>query len=274
MSASPFSIITPSFNVRSLLLHCLASVAAQECREFEHIVVDGASTDGTVEVLSSWAGHPVRWVSEPDSGQSQALNKGFALARGDVIGWLNADDLYEPWTVQRVLHHFDACEGLEVLYGLAIVIDAEGNFVRLAPQPRPNITDLYQYTNFLHQPAVFFRRSVVERFGGIDETLEYAMDYDFWLRIGRHVRAKFVPEVLARIRFRPGAKMDDPGWRTHYRASRRLYLKHGGRRFSPMLVERALNRCVEHPIFTMSWPLRKLLWKLMRVPWGQPLRMR
>jgi glycosyltransferase involved in cell wall biosynthesis len=274
MSAPAFSIVTPSFNVRPFLQECLGSVAVQDSRSFEHIVVDGASTDGSVELLSSWKGHAVRWISEPDRGQSHAVNKGFAMANGEIIGWLNADDLYEPWTVRRVVHHFDACEGLEVLYGLAIVIDAVGNFVRLAPQPRPAITDLYQFTNFLHQPAVFFRRSVVERFGGIDETLEYAMDYDFWLRIGRHVRAKFVPEVLARIRFRPGAKMDDPGWRTHYRASRRLYLKHGGRRFSPMLVDRVLNRWVEYPVFMLSWPLRKLVWRMMRVPWGQPLRTR
>jgi glycosyltransferase involved in cell wall biosynthesis len=268
------SIVTPTLNLRRYLEPCLESVAAQDSREFEHIVVDGASTDGTVELLSHWGKHEIRWVSEPDTGQSQALNKGFAMVRGDIIGWLNADDLYEPWTVRSVLHSFRTCEKLELLYGLAMVINADGAFVRVASQPRPNITDLYRFTNFLHQPAVFFRRSVVEKFGGIDETLEYAMDYDFWLRIGRHVEAKFVPAILARIRFRPGAKMDDPGWRTHYRASRRLYLKHGGRRFSPMLVERILNRFVEYPVYMLAWPVRKVLWRLMGVPWGQPLRMR
>jgi glycosyltransferase involved in cell wall biosynthesis len=273
MATPRLSIVTPSFNVRPFLRECLASVAAQESRDFEHIVVDGASTDGTVELLSSWNGHAVRWVSEPDGGQSQALNKGFAMATGQVIGWLNADDLYEPWTAQRVLQHFEASEQLEFLYGLAVVIDTAGGFVRVAPQPRAQIADLYRFTNFIHQPAAFFRRSVVERFGGVDESLHYALDYDFWLRIGRHVHAEFVPEVLARIRQRPGSKMDDPGWRRFYHEMRRCYLRHGGRRFSPMLVDRALNRWLEYPMFMVSWPFRRLLWRLMGVPWGQPLRM-
>jgi glycosyltransferase involved in cell wall biosynthesis len=274
MGAPALSIVTPSFNVRPFLEECLRSVAAQDSREFEHIVVDGASTDGSVELLSSWARHVVRWVSEPDRGQSNAVNKGFAMARGEILGWLNADDLYEPWTVRHVLQHFGSDDALDLLYGLAIVVDADGGFLRVAPQPRTEIADLYRFTNFLHQPAVFFRRSVIERFGGIDESLEYAMDYDFWLRIARQVKSRFVPDVLARIRFRPGAKMDDPGWRTHYRVSRRLFLKHGGKPFSPMLIERLLNRWIEYPVFMFSWPFRRLLWRLMDVPWGQALRTR
>lgn len=274
MAVPTFSIVTPSFNVRPFLWQCLSSVAAQDCRDFEHIVVDGASTDGTVELLHSWQEYPIRWVSETDSGQSQALNKGFAMAQGEVIGWLNADDLYEPWTIAGVLHHFQADPRLDLLYGLALVVDGDGRFVRVAPQPRERMTDLYRFPNFLHQPAVFFRRSLFDRFGFLDESLYFALDYEYWLRIGRHVTARFEPEIYARIRQRPGSKMADPGWRKFWREMRRCYLHHGGRRFSPMLLEHVLNRTIEYPIFMLTWPLRKLLWKLMDVPWGQPLRMR
>jgi len=274
MSQLSLSIVTPSLNVRSHLQECLVSVAQQERRDFEHIVIDGGSTDGTVELLASWSLHPLHWISEPDRGQAHAINKGFAMATGEVVAWLNADDLYEPWTVRRVLHHFEASEGLEFLYGLAIVIDAGGAFVRVAPQPRPKLTDLYRFSPFLHQPAVFFRRSLLDRFGLLDESLFFALDYEYWLRIGRNVRATFVPEVLARLRQRPSSKMADPGWRRFYREMRQCYLRHGGRRFSPMLLERWVNRVVEYPTYMLTWPARRLLWKLMDVRWGDPFRMR
>jgi glycosyltransferase involved in cell wall biosynthesis len=274
MDQLTLSIVTPTLNVGRYLEACLGSVAAQECTNFEHIVVDGGSMDGTVGLLSSWDAHPVRWVSEPDRGQGHAINKGFAMARGDIVAWLNADDLYEPWTVRRVVHHFESSKELEFLYGLAIVIDASGAFVRVAPQPRPQLTDLYRFSPFLHQPAVFFRRSLVERFGPLDESLIYAMDYEYWLRVGREVRARFEPEVFACIRQRPNSKMADPGWRRFYREMRRCYLRHGGRRFSPMLLERWLNRTVEYPVYMLAWPVRKVLWKLMGLSWGEPFRMR
>jgi glycosyltransferase involved in cell wall biosynthesis len=274
MNRLSLSIVTPSLNVQPHLEACLASVASQDRADFEHIVVDGGSTDGTVELLSSWKAHPLRWVSEPDRGQAHAINKGFAMAQGDILAWLNADDLYEPWTVRRVLHHFESTQELDFLYGLAVVIDANGAFVRVAPQPRPQLSDLYRFSPFLHQPAVFFRRSVLDRFGFLDEALYFAMDYEYWLRVGRDVSALFVPELLARIRQRPGSKMADPGWRRFYREMRRCYLRHGGRRFSPMLLERWLNRGLEYPVYMLTWPLRKILWKLMDVPWGRPFRMR
>jgi glycosyltransferase involved in cell wall biosynthesis len=274
MSGLSLSIITPSLNVRSHLEACLRSVAEQVRKDHEHIVIDGGSTDGSVKLLASWKAHPLRWVSEPDRGQAHAINKGFAMAQGDILAWLNADDLYEPWSVQRVLHHFEGSETLEFLYGLALIIDADGKFVRVAPQPRTRLTDLYRFAPFLHQPAVFFRRSLLDRFGFLDESLVFAMDYDYWLRVGRDVHALFVPELLARIRQRSGSKMADPGWRRFYRELRRCYLRHGGRRFSPMLLERWLNRGIEYPVYMLTWPLRKILWRLMGVGWGEPFRMR
>jgi glycosyltransferase involved in cell wall biosynthesis len=274
MTAPAFSVVTPSLNVRPFLERCLASIAAQESRDFEHIVVDGGSTDGTLDLLAGWRGHRLRWISEPDGGQAQALNRGFAMAGGEIVGWLNADDLYEPWTIARVIERFRTYPELDLLYGLALVVDGEGRFLRVASLPRPRITDLYLFSNFLHQPAVFFRRSLFERFGFLDESLHFALDYEYWLRVGRHVTARFEPEVLARLRLRPGSKMADPGWRNFWREMRACYLRHGGRRFSPMLVERWLNRGVDYPVFMLAWPLRRLLWKLMDVPWGQPLRMR
>jgi len=267
------SVVTPSFNVRPFLAECLASVASQTMTDFEHLVMDGGSTDGTVELLEAWSGHHVDWVSEPDRGQSHAVNKGLDRARGNIVAWLNGDDLYEPWALARVAELFARDGELDLIYGFALMIDAEGRVVRMARHPRPRLEDIYLFTPFLHQPSVFFRRRVVDRFGGLDEGLHYAMDYEYWLRIGRNVKALFAPEIFSRIRHRPGSKMDDPGFRAHYRAMRKLYLANGGRRFSPMLLERLLDRIVAYPAFMASWPLRRLLWKAMGVPWGEPLRL-
>ncbi len=252
----------------------LQSVANQQLRSFEHIVMDGGSDDGTVELLTRWNRYPLRWTCEPDRGQAHAVNKAVSLARGEVIAWLNADDLYEPWTLSRVSAHFTGNPTLDLIYGFALIIDERGEVVRLARHPRPNFTDIYRFTPFLHQPAVFFRRRVYERFGPLREDLDLTMDYEYWLRIGRGVTARFVPEILARIRHRAGAKMDDPGFKRFYREMWPLFRSHGGRLLSPMLLDRLLERWIEYPAFMASWPLRKLLWRAMGVPWGTPLRLR
>lgn len=199
------SILTPSYQQGMYIEQTLRSVEEQGLGDrLEHLVIDGGSTDGTLEVLERYSPR-VRWVSESDRGQAHAVNKGIAASHGRILGWLNSDDLYEPGAVAHALRLFELHPDVDVLYGDAIHIDAEGRFLESYPTRDWDYEALEQ-TCYLSQPAVFFRRSVPERFGGLDEALRYCMDYEYWLRIGEHVRFLRVPRRLAATRLHEAAK--------------------------------------------------------------------
>jgi glycosyltransferase involved in cell wall biosynthesis len=199
------SVVTPSFNQAEFIGRTLASVAGQGGIAIEHIVVDGGSTDATVDVLRAWQ-HPLRWTSRPDRGQAHAVNLGIAGSDGDVIGWLNSDDVYYPGAVQTVARIFERRPEVDVVYGMADHIDAADR--RIEPYPtEPWDPRALRDRCFLCQPAVFFRRRVTEAFGPLDETLNYCMDYEYWLRLaGKGARFEYVPTRLAGSRLHPGTK--------------------------------------------------------------------
>jgi glycosyltransferase involved in cell wall biosynthesis len=190
------SIVTPSYNQAEFIGHTLRSVAAQDITGLEHLVMDGGSTDGTVEVLREFR-PAVRWLSERDRGQTDALNKGIRASSGEIIGWLNSDDVYYPGAVARVLEVFAQHPDVDVVYGMADHIDREGVAFEGYPTEAWNLHRLEE-TCFICQPALFFRRSVVERFGLPDEALHYCMDYEYWLRLGmRGARFFYLEQKLA-----------------------------------------------------------------------------
>jgi glycosyltransferase involved in cell wall biosynthesis len=173
------SVITPCLNARDWLERCLDSVAAQTYPHVEHIVVDGASTDGTVELLRS---REVRFISEPDSGQTNAINKGFRLARGDVLGWLNADDALRPDAVERVANAFRENPSAGWTYGRCRV-ERDGESELSLPPPRHIRRTTLEFGNLLTQPGFFLTRWALDKVGGLDESFDLAMDYDLWLRL-------------------------------------------------------------------------------------------
>ncbi len=190
------SIVTPSYNQGRFIERTLQSVAGQTGAEIEHVVFDGGSSDETVEVLKRY-GDGVCWVSEKDKGQAHAVNKGICATDGHIIGWLNSDDIYYPGAVAQVVRYFERHPQMEVVYGMADHID-------LADQPfetyptEPWDFDRLKETCFICQPALFFRRRVVEQYGLLDDTLNYCMDYEYWLRLGRAgVRFGYLEEKLA-----------------------------------------------------------------------------
>lgn len=228
------SIVTPSLNQARYLPEALASVRAQTYSPIEHIVVDGDSTDETPDLLAA-AG--VVWTSEPDRGQSHALNKGFARAKGDVFGWLNADDAYEPGAVAQAVDAL-ASTGAGLVYADVTRVNDDGHNPRRIPS-RPQF-DLWTELNLgcgIYSPAVFFTREAFESAGGIDESLHLTMDYDLWLRIGKSFGVEYVDAVWGIQRIHDEAKTKRADfWPERLTVSRR----HGGRLVSPLLVRRYL----------------------------------
>jgi len=225
------SIVTPTLNAQRYLAECLHSVQTQDWHEVEHLVVDGGSTDATEQLVRSSG---ATWISRPGLNQTAAINVGIHLARGELVAWLNSDDVYAPGCLRFVATRF-ACEpDLHVLIGDCDVIDADGKLLRrLSPGPY-DYARLLRNGNSVAQPAVFLRRSVFEQVGYLDETLEFGMDYDLWLRL-RGLHVAYTPRVLASFRWHSGSKTAnnlDANWAEALRIVRQ---RHGGD-WTPALV--------------------------------------
>ncbi|MCX6906806.1 MAG: glycosyltransferase family 2 protein [Verrucomicrobia bacterium] len=200
------SIVTPSFNQGPYIEQCIRSVLDQDYPDVEHIIFDGGSKDGTVEVLRRYENRGVRWTSEPDKGQSDAINKGFRAATGDIIGWLNSDDWYARGAFRVVLDYFRDHPEVDFVYGNNFFTDAQGRMIRLV-HAMPYKWEWLLYTGLLiPQPGVFMRRRVLEECGLLDVDLHIVMDYEWWLRIAPKYPPHFINRYLAYFRLHPASK--------------------------------------------------------------------
>lgn len=200
------SIITPSLNQGEFLLATLQSVAAQDYPHVEHIVLDGGSTDDSVDLLRTWAAnHPLRWSSSPDSGQSSAISRGVEMATGGVVAWLNSDDIYlDSSVISDIMECFEG--GALAVTGAGWYISATGQRLRHIPV----YTDRLDYRTLRHvdwilQPATFFRRDVFLNYG-LDTTLTYAFDWDLFIRMSRHIEFTAIDRDVAGYRLHPSGK--------------------------------------------------------------------
>jgi glycosyltransferase involved in cell wall biosynthesis len=209
------SVITPSLNQHHFLPRTAASILSQSGPfDLEWLVIDAGSTDGTLEFLrtSSQSDPRIHFTSEPDAGQSDALNKGFPRATGDILAWLNADDLYLRGALEKVSRAFTDDPNLQWLIGRCQIIDADDRVIRSSITRYKNrLLDRFSYRgllreNCISQPAVFFRRSFLSDVGPLDTTLHYSMDYDLWLRMARSSPPRILPDTLASFRFHPQSK--------------------------------------------------------------------
>jgi len=205
------SIVTPSYNQAPFIERTLLSVLGQDHPDLEYIVMDGGSTDGTVDILAKYAGRIV-WESAKDRGQSDAINKGLRIATGEIVAYLNADDTYEPRAISRVVEFFREHPDTQWLYGRCRIVDETDREIRKPITVYKNLASRrYSYRkllteNFVPQPATFWRKALLAEVGYFEEDEYWCMDYDYWLRIGRQYGAGVIRAYLARFRHYPRSK--------------------------------------------------------------------
>jgi glycosyltransferase involved in cell wall biosynthesis len=205
------SIVTPSYNQASFLEETIRSVLLQGYPNLEYVVIDGGSSDQSVEVLRRYEPWLEYWVSEPDRGQAHAINKGFAYATGQIFAWLNSDDVYEPGALQRIAAHFARNPACKLVYGDGWYIDLDGQKTNRCVWIQPFDRQRYLTFNSILQPAAFWRRSLWESTGPLDARYHYAMDWEWLIRATESTEPHYLPVELARWRIGPEIKTRSGG---------------------------------------------------------------
>ena len=248
------SIVTPSFNHAQFIEATMRSVLTQDYPNIEYLVVDGGSNDGTVDVIKKYEDKLAWWVSEKDKGQTDAINKGFNRAKGDIFAWLNSDDTYQPGAVSAAVKYMQEHPDVGMVYGDCNFIDEHGNVIGKFNSAQTDYRLLRQGYVHIPQQTMFFRRELWEQVGPLDPSFYFAMDYDLWTRIAAHAQIKYVPQTWANFRLHTSGKTiiaDDRCWpemiRVHYRD--------GGSIFSVIVAKYYIRKLIA-PIW--NWRRRKM----------------
>lgn len=200
------SVVMPSYNQAAYLEAAIRSVLDQDHPRVELIVVDGGSTDGSAAIIERYADRLAWWVSEPDNGQAAAINRGFTECRGDILCWLNSDDLLRPGALRRVAEQLDAGD-VQWLIGASEAIDADGKMQGLVLPHAPSLVGFFDWgAHGFIQPSVFWNRAMWEQAGPLDEHLHFGMDLDLWLRMYWVTQPRVVDEVYSAHRLHDQAK--------------------------------------------------------------------
>ena len=199
------TIVTPCLNAAPFIARTVESVLNQDYPHIEYIVMDGGSSDGTVDVLEAWGGR-LKCVSAPDGGAADAINRGFLRSHGTIFGWLNADDTYRPGAIGAAVRSLMSTPEAAVVYGQGVWIDAEDRVLGPYPTVSPYDAAHWERECFICQPAAFMTRRAFEAVGMLDPHLQSAFDYDLWIRLSRGHLFVAIQEILAASRMHPGNK--------------------------------------------------------------------
>ncbi len=206
MESTPLvSIVTPSYNQAQFLEKTLRSVLEQDYPNIEYLVVDGGSTDGSVEIIQRYADRLTWWVSEKDNGQADGINKGLKRAKGEFVAWINSDDYYLPGAVSQAVEFLRKDAQLALLYGNMQVADETGNVINLLTYKNWEIRDLMAF-RIIGQPTVFMRRSALEKAGYLDPEYHYLLDHHLWLRVALQGKIRYQPSLWAGEHVHAGSK--------------------------------------------------------------------
>ncbi|HMX19131.1 MAG TPA: glycosyltransferase family 2 protein [Anaerolineales bacterium] len=199
------SIITPSYNQAAYLEQTLLSVLNQDHAPIEYIVVDGASKDASVEIIKKYSDRLAYWVSEKDGGQAEAINKGFARATGEIIAWINSDDYYLPGAVSAAVKMFEANPEVMLVYGNMLAVDEHGKTFNTLTYKQLTLEDLLCF-QIIGQPAVFMRRSALQKTSGLDSTFHFLLDHFLWIQLAQHGKILHADQTWAAARYHAEAK--------------------------------------------------------------------
>ena len=235
------TIVTPSFNQARYLERTIQSVLNQTYDDIEYIIIDGGSTDGSDEIIKLHQDRLAYWVSEKDKGQTDAINKGFAQATGDVMAWLNSDDTLEPQAVARAVSALQENPAMGMVYGHGFFINANDDKIGEFPSAQTDYQRLRRGYVHICQQAAFWRADLWRKVGPLDDSIYFAMDYDLWLRLARKASLLFINDHWANFRLHGEAKTiakDDRCWPDMLR----IHLRDGGSRWSVLYVKYILRK--------------------------------
>ena len=248
------SIVTPSYNQARFLEFTIRSVLEQDYPNIEYILVDGGSTDGSLDILQRYADRFACCVSEKDRGQTDAINKGFARANGDVLAWLNSDDTYEPHAVAEAVEFVKGRPEVGMVYGDANFLDEDSLVIGRFPAAQTDYRRLRRGYVHIPQQASFWRADLWKKVAPLDPSFYFAMDYDLWVRLAAQAPVQYIPRLWANFRLHDQGKTiaaDDRCWpemlKVHYRD--------GGSWFSSIQAKYYLRKAIE-PLWRLRTQMR------------------
>lgn len=246
------SIVTPSYNQAEFIEETILSIQNQTYPFVEHIIVDGASTDGTIDILKKY-GDKIVWVSEPDNGETEAVNKGFKMARGKIMGWVSSDNTLEPDAIEKVITFFKEHPDVDMVSGGANIIDKSGKLLEVIYSPKVFSVKrlIRKFGSYgMLEPATFIKKNALEEVGMLDPSIKYANELGLFIKIGMKYNVEHIPHILANVRFHPEA--------TALRKSKEV--KAEGR----ILSKKYLEPSIANLIFLKYFDLKRFLFYKMR----------
>jgi len=254
--------VTPSFNQGRYLERTICSVLDQEYPNLEYIIIDGGSSDGSEEIIRRYQDQLTFWTSEVDLGQTDAINKGFDHAQGDILAWLNSDDMYQPGALLEAAQFLSANPEIGMVYGSAMYVDEDDRAIARYSSRTTDYRGLRRGVNTISQQAMFFRSSIWRMVKPLDPSFYYAMDYDLWVRIASISPIHWHDRYWANFRLQEGSKSMREAYRC-WPEIVRVHFRDGGSMLSVLYFKYLLRRVLE-PVMPLRFEFRKLKYRFLQ----------